>query len=52
MPSGQKLFAVTALKGRIACCNVAFIEVSGFSREELRDLICRPWLQAMRTWMP
>lgn len=52
MPSVQNPFAVAALKRRIACCNVAFIEVSGFSREELRGLICRPWLQPGRTWMP
>jgi aerotaxis receptor len=34
-PSGQSLISVTDLKGRITYCNAAFIEVSGFSRDEL-----------------
>ena len=34
-PSGQSLISVTDLKGRIMFCNGAFIEVSGFSRDEL-----------------
>jgi aerotaxis receptor len=34
-PRGQSLISVTDLKGRITYCNSAFIEVSGFSREEL-----------------
>ena len=33
--SDQTLVSVTDLKGRITYCNTAFIEVSGFSREEL-----------------
>lgn len=35
MPSDQTLVSVTDLKGRITYCNPAFIEVSGFSSEEL-----------------
>jgi len=35
MPADQTLVSVTDLKGRITYCNAAFIEVSGFSREEL-----------------
>lgn len=34
-PAGQTLVSVTDLKGRITYCNPAFIEVSGYSREEL-----------------
>ena len=34
-PKGQSLISVTDLKGRITYCNNAFIEVSGFNREEL-----------------
>lgn len=34
-PPGQTLVSVTDLKGRILYCNGAFIEVSGYSREEL-----------------
>jgi aerotaxis receptor len=34
-PSGESLISVTDLKGRITYCNAAFIEVSGFSRDEL-----------------
>ena len=34
-PADQTLVSVTDLKGRITYCNPAFIEVSGFSREEL-----------------
>ncbi|MCH7345596.1 methyl-accepting chemotaxis protein [Pelomonas sp. CA6] len=34
-PSGQALVSTTDLKGRILHCNAAFIEVSGYSREEL-----------------
>ncbi len=34
-PPGQSLISVTDLKGRITYCNSAFIEVSGFSRDEL-----------------
>jgi len=34
-PSDQTLVSVTDLKGRITYCNNNFVEVSGFSREEL-----------------
>lgn len=34
-PAGTTLVSVTDLKGRIVYCNPAFIEVSGFSRDEL-----------------
>jgi aerotaxis receptor len=34
-PEGQTLVSVTDIKGRIVHCNSAFIEVSGFAREEL-----------------
>jgi aerotaxis receptor len=34
-PSGASLLSVTDPKGRIVFCNSAFIEVSGFSRDEL-----------------
>ena len=34
-PSGQTLVSTTDLKGRILYCNPAFIEVSGFGKEEL-----------------
>ena len=34
-PSDQTLVSVTDLKGRITYCNQAFIDVSGYSREEL-----------------
>ena len=34
-PSGQTLVSVTDLKGRILYCNPGFIELSGFSKEEL-----------------
>ncbi|KQP22906.1 PAS domain-containing methyl-accepting chemotaxis protein [Pseudorhodoferax sp. Leaf267] len=34
-PPEQTLVSVTDLKGRITYCNPAFIEVSGFTREEL-----------------
>ena len=34
-PAGATLVSVTDLKGRIVYCNPAFLEVSGFSREEL-----------------
>jgi aerotaxis receptor len=35
LPASQTLVSVTDLKGRITYCNPAFIEVSGYSREEL-----------------
>jgi len=35
LPAGQTLVSVTDLKGRITYCNASFVEVSGFSREEL-----------------
>ncbi|MEY8875785.1 MAG: methyl-accepting chemotaxis protein [Leptothrix sp. (in: b-proteobacteria)] len=35
VPPGQALVSTTDLKGRILYCNPAFIEVSGYSREEL-----------------
>jgi aerotaxis receptor len=35
LPAEQTLVSVTDLKGRITYCNPAFIEVSGFAREEL-----------------
>lgn len=35
MDPNQTLVSVTDLKGRITYCNTAFIEVSGFSRDEL-----------------
>ena len=35
MSANQTLVSVTDLKGRITYCNPAFIEVSGFTREEL-----------------
>lgn len=35
MSADQTLVSVTDLKGRITYCNPAFIEVSGFTREEL-----------------
>lgn len=34
-PESQKLISSTNLKGKIRHCNQAFVEVSGFSREEL-----------------
>jgi aerotaxis receptor len=34
-PEGQSLVSTTDTKGRIVYCNPAFIQVSGFSREEL-----------------
>ena len=34
-PAGQTLVSTTDLKGRITYCNASFIEVSGFTREEL-----------------
>ncbi|HET8849495.1 MAG TPA: PAS domain-containing methyl-accepting chemotaxis protein [Marinobacter sp.] len=34
-PSHQKLISSTDLKGKIRHCNQAFVDVSGFSREEL-----------------
>ncbi|MDZ4073762.1 MAG: PAS domain-containing protein, partial [Hylemonella sp.] len=34
-PSEQTLVSVTDLKGRITYCNQAFIDISGYSREEL-----------------
>ncbi|WP_405417077.1 methyl-accepting chemotaxis protein [Marinobacter flavimaris] len=34
-PKNQKLISSTDLKGKIKHCNSAFVEVSGFSREEL-----------------
>jgi aerotaxis receptor len=34
-PAGETLVSVTDLKGRITYCNSAFIQVSGFSRDEL-----------------
>ncbi|HBC35221.1 MAG TPA: chemotaxis protein, partial [Marinobacter adhaerens] len=34
-PSNQKLISSTDLKGKIRHCNSAFVEVSGFSRDEL-----------------
>jgi aerotaxis receptor len=34
-PSGQSLISVTDPKGRITYCNSAFVEVSGFTRDEL-----------------
>jgi len=34
-PAGQTLVSVTDLKGRITYCNPAFIEVSGYAKDEL-----------------
>jgi aerotaxis receptor len=34
-PEGSTLVSTTDLKGRITHCNASFIEVSGFTREEL-----------------
>ena len=34
-PSGRALVSTTDLQGRLLYCNPAFIEVSGFVREEL-----------------
>ena len=34
-PRGQTLVSTTDLKGRILYCNPAFVEVSGYAREEL-----------------
>jgi aerotaxis receptor len=34
-PVGATLVSTTDLKGRITHCNASFIEVSGYSREEL-----------------
>ncbi|MBU3054848.1 methyl-accepting chemotaxis protein [Pseudomonas indica] len=34
-PAQQRLISTTDLKGQITYCNEAFIEISGFSREEL-----------------
>ncbi|MBT9511124.1 MAG: PAS domain-containing protein [Acidovorax sp.] len=34
-PPGQSLVSITDLQGRITYCNPAFVEVSGFTREEL-----------------
>jgi aerotaxis receptor len=36
VPSGQSLVSVTDVQGRITYCNEAFVEASGFSREELQ----------------
>jgi len=35
LPTDRNLVSTTDLKGRILHCNAAFVEVSGFSREEL-----------------
>ena len=35
LPAGATLVSTTDLQGRITYCNPAFIEVSGYSREEL-----------------
>ncbi|MBN8488953.1 MAG: PAS domain-containing protein, partial [Burkholderiales bacterium] len=35
LPPGSTLVSTTDLKGRITYCNAAFIEVSGYTREEL-----------------
>lgn len=35
LPPGRTLVSVTDLKGRITYCNAAFVEVSGFTREQL-----------------
>jgi aerotaxis receptor len=35
IPPGQRLVSTTDLKGRITYCNPAFVEASGYSREEL-----------------
>ncbi len=35
IPSDRNIVSVTDLKGRITYCNSVFVEVSGFSREEL-----------------
>jgi len=34
-PSGHTVVSTTDLKGRITHCNEVFIELSGFSKEEL-----------------
>ncbi len=34
-PSGRTLVSTTDLKGRILHCNAAFIQVSGYSADEL-----------------
>ncbi|HEX5843321.1 MAG TPA: PAS domain-containing protein, partial [Pseudomonas sp.] len=34
-PAQQRLISTTDIKGQITYCNDAFIEISGFSREEL-----------------
>ena len=35
LPESQRLISTTDLKGQITYCNEAFIEISGFTREEL-----------------
>ena len=34
-PAQQRLISTTDLKGQITYCNDAFVDISGFSREEL-----------------
>lgn len=34
-PKGQKLISTTDTRGTITYCNDAFVQISGFSREEL-----------------
>jgi aerotaxis receptor len=34
-PAGQNLVSTTDIQGRITHCNSAFIQISGYSREEL-----------------
>ena len=66
-PAQQRLISTTDLKGQITYCNDAFIEISGFSRDELirapHNLVRHPdvppavfahmWetLKAGRPWM-
>src|SRR5690606_30201847 len=66
-PADRRLISTTDLKGRITYCNEAFIEICGFSREELmrapHNLVRHPdvppavfahmWetLKAGRPWM-
>lgn len=66
-PASQKLISATDLKGKIRHCNDAFVEISGFTREELigqpHNIVRHPdmppeayenmwsYLKAGRPWM-